>query len=72
MVKFDKIYTQFVEILVLLFLLNCERRLIVVLEHISEALTEYLGQNVPSLASYSVNVYIYKTKVWVYKLKHDL
>jgi hypothetical protein len=46
---------------------------IVVLEHTSEALTEYLGQNVPSLASYSVNVYIYKTKVWVYiKLKHDL
>ena len=45
-----------------------------VLEHTSEALTEYLGQNVPSLplASYSVNVYIYKTKVWVYKLKHDL
>ena len=41
-----------------------------VLEHTSEALTEYLGQNVPSLASYSVNVYIYKTKVWVYKLKH--
>ena len=41
-----------------------------VLEHTSEALTEYLGQNVPSLASYSVNVYIYKTiKVWVYKLK---
>ena len=30
-----------------------------VLEHTSEALTEYLGQNVPSLASYSVNVYIY-------------
>ena len=26
-----------------------------VLEHTSEALTEYLGQNVPSLASYSVN-----------------
>ena len=25
-----------------------------VLEHTSEALTEYLGQNVPSLASYSV------------------
>ena len=44
-----------------------------VLEHTSEALTEYfIGQNVPSLASYSVNVYIYKTKVWVYKLKHDL
>ena len=42
-----------------------------VLEH-TEALTEYLGQNVASLASYSVNVYIYKTKVWVYKLKHDL
>ena len=44
-----------------------------VLEHTSEALTEYLGQNVPSLASYfSVNVYFYITKVWVYKLKHDL
>jgi hypothetical protein len=38
-----------------------------VLEHTSEALTEYLVQNVPSC-------YIYKTiiKVWVYKLKHDL
>jgi hypothetical protein len=44
----------------------------VVLEHTSEALTEYLGQYVPSLASYSVNVYFYITKVWVYKLKHDL
>ena len=45
-----------------------------VLEHTSEALTEYfIRQNVPSLASYSINVYIYKTKVWVYiKLKHDL
>jgi hypothetical protein len=45
--------------LVLLFVLNCERRLIVVLEHTSEALTEYLGQKVPSLASYSVNVLTY-------------
>ena len=31
-----------------------------VLEHTSEALTEYfIGQNVPSLASYNVNVLIY-------------
>ena len=48
-----------------------------VLEHISEALTEYLLFRakfafIESLASYSVNVYIYKTKVWVYKLKNDL
>ena len=41
-----------------------------VLEHTSEALTEYLGQNVPSLASYIALMFIFI--VWVYKLKHDL
>jgi hypothetical protein len=56
MVKFDKIYTQFVEGYSIIVCFKLWEKINCVLEHTSEVVTEYLGQNVPSLASYSVNV----------------